>query len=216
MSIPKKIHFIWVGGNKPKWTEIFVNEVKKINHDYEVIEWTEDNLDFDIQNKESYDNCLNMGAKSDILRIEILYRYGGIYMDYDNLQIKKFDDLLEYDFFAGSHELAPKEIWTCVIGSIPNHPICKKFLDNLKVLSPIGRHQIDRVMEETGPYYFTKIINETTLDCNYKIFLGSEFYSFSLEDRFRVRNFTDEDINHIRSFKKDNTYSIHFHTCSWQ
>jgi mannosyltransferase OCH1-like enzyme len=216
MSIPKKIHFIWVGGNKPKWTEIFVNEVKKINHDYEVIEWTEDNLDFEVQSKESYDNCFSMGAKSDILKMEILYRYGGIYMDYDNLQIKKFDDLLEYEFFAGAHDLAPKEIWFGVVGAIPNHPICKKYLENLNIQSPIYKHQIDRVMSETGPYYLTNIIYGNTWDCEYKIFIGSEFYPFALEDRFMVRNFTENDIEHIRSFKKDNTYSIHFHTCSWQ
>jgi mannosyltransferase OCH1-like enzyme len=216
MKIPKKIHFIWVGGNKPKWTEIFVNEVKKINYDYEVFEWTEDNLDFEIQNKDSYENCLNMGAKSDILRMEILFNHGGIYMDYDNLQIKKFDDLLEYEFFAGSHELNPKEIWFGVVGSIPKHPICKKYLDDLDIKSTIGKNQIDRVMEETGPYYLTKIIYDNLWDCQYKIFIGSEFYPFALEDRFIIRNFTDEDIKHIRSFKKENTYSIHFHTCSWQ
>jgi mannosyltransferase OCH1-like enzyme len=216
MNIPKKIHFIWIGGNKPKWTEIFVDEVKKINHDYEVIEWNEDNIDFEIQNNESYNNCLNLGGKSDILRMEILCRYGGIYMDYDNLQIKKFDDLLDNEFFAGSHELAPKEIWNSVIGSIPNHPICVKYLDELNITTPIENNQIERVMEETGPYFLTKIINNNKWDSKYKIFIGSEFFPFALEDRFMVRNFTEADIEHIRSFKKENTYSIHFHTCSWQ
>ena len=30
MDIPKKIHLIWLGGNKPLWTEYIVNEIKLI------------------------------------------------------------------------------------------------------------------------------------------------------------------------------------------
>lgn len=216
MSIPKIIHFIWVGGNKPDWTKIFVDEVKKISHDYEIKEWTENDINFELISKNSYDMCYSMGAKSDILKMEILYRFGGIYLDYDNLQVKKFDDLLGYDFFAGSHELAPKEIWFGVVGAIPNHPICKKYLDDLKINIPIQKEDVDRVMSETGPYYLTEIIKKNKWSCNYKIFVGSEFYPFDLNYREMVRNFTITDIEHIRSFQKENTYSIHFHTCSWQ
>jgi len=36
MSIPKKIHLIWVGGERPIIFDYFVNEIKKISYDYEV------------------------------------------------------------------------------------------------------------------------------------------------------------------------------------
>ena len=38
----------------------------------------------------------------------------------------------------------------------------------------------------------------------------------ALTERRNVFVFTDEDIKHIRSFKKENTYSIHFHSCYLQ
>lgn len=216
MTIPKKIHFVWVGGNRPATFDYFLNEVKRINNDYEIIEWNDHNIDFELKNQELYNNTTNLGAKSDILRFEILYKYGGIYMDYDFLQIKKFDDLLDYDFFCGAHELvAEKQIWNSILGSSSNNIICEKFLNGLSSVSPIGRNEIDRVMDETGPNYLTKIIYNNSWDCNYKIFIGSEFFPFPLEDRFMIRNFTPEDIEHIRSFKSDKTYCIHFHTTSW-
>lgn len=216
MNIPKKIHLVWVGGQRPTMFDYFVNEIKKINDDYELIEWNDHNIDFELINQKLFNDMENLGAKSDILRFEILYKYGGIYMDYDNLQIKKFDDLLEYDFFTGTHELAPQQIWMGVVGSKPNNEICKKYLDGLSMSPPIGRHEIDRVMNETGPNYLTNIVLNNEWNCNYKIFIGSEFYPFALEDRFMIRNFTSQDIDHIRSFRKENTYSIHFHTTTWQ
>ena len=78
--------------------------IKRINNDYEIIEWSDNNINFELKNKFLYENTTNLGGKSDILRFEVLSKFGGIYMDYDFLQIKKFDDLLDYDFFAGTNE----------------------------------------------------------------------------------------------------------------
>lgn len=215
MKIPKKIHLVWIGGERPTTFDYFFEEIKKINNEYEIIEWAEHNIDFELKNRELFDNTLNLGAKSDILRFEILHKYGGIYMDYDFLQIKNFDGLLDYDFFAGTNEKAPQQVWNSIVGSKPNNPICEKFLDGLKTVNPIGRHEIDRVMNETGPNYLTDLIFNNSWDCNYKVFIGPEFFPFPLEDRFMIRNFTKEDIEHIRSFKTEETYCIHFHTTSW-
>lgn len=215
MKIPKIIHLMWFGGERPKYFDYFINEIKRINHDYHVFEWSENNINFELKNKQLFENTTNYGAKSDILRFEVLYEYGGIYMDLDFLQIKKFDDLLNYDFFAGTHDLAPNELWPCVVGATPKHEICEEFLLGLSETSPIGRHEIDRVMNEVSVHYFTKVFNKKTWDCNYKIFVGSEFYPFPLEDRIMIRNFTEQDINHIRSFATENTYCIHFHTTTW-
>ena len=101
-NIPKIIHLIWLGGKLPEKFIHLKNEIKKINFDYQIIEWSDNNIDFELINKKLFDESTNVGAKSDILRFEILYKFGGIYMDYDFLQIKKFDDLLNNDFFAGT------------------------------------------------------------------------------------------------------------------
>lgn len=43
--IPKKIHYIWLGGRpKSKLTEVCINTWKRNLPEYEIIEWNEDNI----------------------------------------------------------------------------------------------------------------------------------------------------------------------------
>jgi len=216
MDIPKIIHLIWVGGNKPEWTEYIVSEIKRINFDYEVIEWNDSNIDFELKNQTLYDQCENLGAKSDILRFEILYRYGGIYLDYDNLPVKKFDDLLHYDFFTGTHKDTPNEVWIGVMGSKPNNEICEKYLEDISNITPLRKDEVSRVMDDTGPNRLRKTLGSHHWTCNYKMFIGSEFYPFDKELRARETILTKERLDYLRTFSDEKTYTIHFHSCTWQ
>jgi mannosyltransferase OCH1-like enzyme len=216
--IPKLIHLIWLGSKRPEKFDYFLKRISDINFDYKVIEWNENNIDFELITKELYFNSENLGAKSDLLRFEILFRYGGIYIDYDFLQIKKFDELLSFDFFAGAHESTPNEVWNSIIGSSKNNIICKKFLNSIKLLQlGIKNNEIDRVMNETGPYKLTSVFNEVGHLCKSKIFIGSYFFPFDPNKRVLIRqmNFLDA-LQYIENFKKSNTFCIHFHTTSWQ
>ena len=50
-----------------------------------------DNYDVNIRNKYIFENETNMGCKADIIRYEIVYQYGGIYVDIDSVCITGFD-----------------------------------------------------------------------------------------------------------------------------
>lgn len=215
-KIPKLIHLVWVGTPRPRKYDFLVNEIKRINDDYKVIEWNDDNINFQLINQELFENCKNLGSKSDILRFELLYKYGGIYIDYDFLQIKKFDDILDCDFFAGAAEDAHNEVWNSIVGSISGSQVALKFLEGLRGTKPIEKHQIDRVMNETGPYYLKKILDENTFTENVKIFRGKQFYPFPGAQRFLIRNLTPSDIDYARKFADESTYCIHLHTTAWQ
>ena len=114
--IPKIIHLIWLGGSLPDKFISLRNKIIEINGDYEVIEWNDNNINFPLMNSKLFESCTNLGAKSDILRFEVLYKFGGIYLDYDFLQVKKFDELLDLDFFAGTASTEPDEVWNSIIG----------------------------------------------------------------------------------------------------
>ena len=58
MSIPKVIHYCWFGNGKmPKITEKCIKSWKKYCTDYEIICWTEENFDININRymKEAYE-----------------------------------------------------------------------------------------------------------------------------------------------------------------
>lgn len=215
-KIPKIIHLIWLGGNRPEKFNFLLELIKEKNNDYVVKEWNDNNIDFTLINQNLFNLTENLGSKSDILRFELLYKYGGIYMDYDFLQIKNFDDLLNFDFFAGTDKNCPNEVWNSIVGSTPNNEICKKFLDGLENNTPIKHHEINRVMNETGPYYLTNLIYNNVWDYDISILKGDFFFPFPGSERHKIRNLSDGDIEYINSFKTENTFCIHLFTTTWQ
>lgn len=101
--IPKVIHYCWFGKNPipdqyKKWMESW----KKFCPDYEIIEWNEKNYDI-TKNKymvQAYENK-KWGFVPDFARLDIIYHYGGIYLDTDVELIQNVDDLLYQKGFAG-------------------------------------------------------------------------------------------------------------------
>jgi mannosyltransferase OCH1-like enzyme len=84
MAIPKIVHQIWIGPKKRP--DIWMDGVKEFckTYGYEYVLWDDAKVsDFMLINKEQYDIEKTYNGKSDILRYEILYRNGGIYVDAD-------------------------------------------------------------------------------------------------------------------------------------
>ena len=120
--IPKKIFFIWIG-NVPKYVDFCINSFSNVNKDYDIIPIII-NLDDlnNIENYKSIyidsilcciDNILKLNGiynsiikhyikmnrkfisiLCNILRIELLNKYGGIYLDCDTFPLRPFDDYL--------------------------------------------------------------------------------------------------------------------------
>jgi len=92
-GIPKKIHFIWLGSPAPDWALVNVGEFKKLNPDFDVIlhEYGDDlaqarsELIPDLE--EAWDLLgpgeHEMSMRSDLLRLSILKKEGGWYVDTD-------------------------------------------------------------------------------------------------------------------------------------
>lgn len=205
--IPKKIHQIWLGSEFPeiykKWQESWV----VFNPDYEYKLWTLDNIDIDMENREIFENTTNLGAKSDILRYEILKQLGGIYVDTDFECVKNFDDLLYLDFFAGNGHVAEPEVFMGIIGCVPHHDILTSCVSNLKIKTI--PNVIELIMRLTGPYYFaTQVFNN--IQENMVIFPTTFFYPLPAIERYSI------DEKHIKSFNKEETYAVHRWAQSWQ
>lgn len=102
--IPKKIHYFWFGGNaKNKKIQSCLATFNLLKlHGYEVIEWNENN--YDVTKNEYVKHCYEnkkWAHLSDFARLDILYEYGGIYLDTDIEIVKVFDDLLSEKFVVG-------------------------------------------------------------------------------------------------------------------
>lgn len=129
MSVPKIIHYCWLGGPFPEIvTKCFSSWREKLS-DYKIICWNADNFDVNIcqYTREAFE-ARKYAFVSDYIRLYALYNYGGIYLDTDVEVLKSFDDLLEEKAFAGfenNHTIA-----SCLFASEKSNPLIMELLDH--------------------------------------------------------------------------------------
>jgi hypothetical protein len=179
MSVPKIIHQIWIG---PKPAPInLMNTWKEKNPDFEYIYWNEREfikrgMVFECQSK--IDEIEEYCGKTDIMRWEILYKYGGIYIDADSFCIEKIDDELLKKSFAGwENEIKrPGLIAVGTMGFTQNHTIPKKAVEFIKN-NEVSYAKTGRMAwQNTGPVLLTNIYNENP--DNRKVFNILNSYTF--------------------------------------
>lgn len=99
--IPKKIHYIWLGGKEiPADCKKYIEGWKKYNPDYDIVRWDETNLN--LRKNDFIIEAYQKGALawvSNYMRLDVIYNYGGIYFDTDVEVKKNLDCLLNDDAF---------------------------------------------------------------------------------------------------------------------
>ena len=100
--IPKIIHYCWFGkGLMPKSQQDCIRSWKKILPDYEIMRWDESTFDYNAYSASRYAYQEKKYALvSDVCRYNVLYEYGGIYLDTDVEVFRKFDAYLNTGFFS--------------------------------------------------------------------------------------------------------------------
>jgi GT2 family glycosyltransferase len=130
MEIPKIIHQLWIG-NKPAPTK-FMQTWKNKNPDFEYIFWNEEEIkkrELVFKCQEKIDEIEEINGKADIIRWEILYKFGGIFLDANSICIEPIDnELLSKKCFAGyeQEEVRNGLIATGTMGFPKKHPLVKK------------------------------------------------------------------------------------------
>ncbi|MCB1067452.1 MAG: hypothetical protein KDK56_04640 [Simkania sp.] len=154
LSIPKVIHFIWVGPNPfpqesvqnvyswvenhPNWTIKFWTDRKRpLPHPKMKLQLISE---FQFEHlRDYYNDSDNYAEKSDLLRYEILNQEGGLYVDHDVKCFKPFTPFhYNFDLYCGlepPHQPVLSSSISAnnnIIGSIPRHPILAKCIANVE------------------------------------------------------------------------------------
>lgn len=101
--IPKIIHYCWFGGNEqPDSVKKCINSWKRNCPDFKIICWNEENYDINVNKyvKQAYE-AKKWAFVTDYARLEIIYNYGGIYLDTDVELLKSPVPLLGNKMFLG-------------------------------------------------------------------------------------------------------------------
>lgn len=150
-KIPRIVHFIWLGPRPfpPQSVENIRTWMAK-NPTWTFKFWTDRPRDPPCKGMERmliteypftqlarcYNSSKNWGEKSDILRYEILYNHGGVYVDHDVSCLQSFDGLHgAYDFYCGLEPPCPVVVGhhvvagNAVLGSRPGHPLIQHLIN---------------------------------------------------------------------------------------
>ncbi len=205
--IPKKIHYVWVGkGKKNELMLRCIESWKKFCPDWEIIEWNEDN--YDIESNDFVSKALkakNWALASDVIRIDVVEKYGGVYFDTDMELVKPIDEFLSNDAFF----VMENNIWlaTCAFGAVAGHEMIKTILKRY-----MGECVIDFNTNPLTVHSFTYVLRKL-----YGIKLNGK--TIRLEDKnitiYQTEYFTPQDYMTFELKMTDNTVAIHRYTSTW-
>ena len=177
--IEQKIHFVWLGGNVPAEMLHNIYLARRHNPHCEHFLWTEDRLHDDGIGIHQFDqqNITKAGISGG-LRLVILEKYGGIYLDGDVECIKPFDDLFKLDAFCGMQD---HRTGNAVVGAFAHHPWIRWQLDHAKEC-----HGQD-------PAWSTHLMDRSPKD-GVTIFDSEVFYPWHWDTPKDQRNTTDRTL----------------------
>jgi mannosyltransferase OCH1-like enzyme len=149
-KIPKVLHFIWLGPKAfPSESISHLRSWKKFHPDWVFKFWTDSaERPCPVEGMEKHligefhftklghliDKTKNYAEKSDLVRYEILFQEGGVYVDHDVECYQSFTALnTHYDFYAGLEPVneSPTRdtkfaVGNCLIGTKPGHPVIEE------------------------------------------------------------------------------------------
>lgn len=211
-NIPKIIHYCWVGGNpKPQSVLYCIESWKQCCPDYEIREWNETNYDFTKNEymRQAYE-AKKWGFVPDYARLDIVYEYGGIYLDTDVEMVRSFDDLLENACFFGFEDTGDGEYFVNCghgFGAVSHHEAVRNARDLYEHLSFANADGALNLL--ASPYYTTQSLRQLGLvqQNRDQVLSGVQVYA---SDVLCPKNFRTGKIH-----QTDRTVSIHHFTASW-
>lgn len=161
--IPKILHQIWIGP-KPAPTNL-MDTWKNKHPDFEYIRWTEREIakrGITFECQAQIDAMQEINGKADIIRWELLLKYGGYFVDADSICIEPFDE-----YFEGKTGFATFEnennrkglVATGTMGFIPEHPMLREIVNWMKFSQEAQKLIIQtRAWYSVGPGLLTRML----------------------------------------------------------
>lgn len=200
VEIPKIIHQIWIG-NKPIPFGL-IKTWKDKHPDWKYILWDNEKVkNEEFINRDKIEICNNILGKSDLIRYEILYKYGGIYIDIDVICNKKLDNLItNKSLFAVYYNNKKELISNNVIGCTRYNPSLLKVIEYFKDIydfdDPVGKNIVDITLLPFSNIMFNELKKSSDI-------VILDHYYFNPYD-FRFNNLNQND-----NVNLENSYGIH-------
>jgi len=201
-KIPHIIHQIWVGPNPiPEKSKKFIEKIKELHPNFEYRLWNNNDINKkNFKNIKYINDTTSYAQKADIMRYEILYNYGGIYIDIDMEVLKNLEPLLTNELVVCNEDSnIDKYMSNAFIASTRYNINLKNTVDNIK--------NVDFTQEiniATGPTYFRKNIK-----------IGSSVIVLPTKYIYPIPYGKKVTKESLKSFDLSQSYAIHHWDKNW-
>ncbi len=155
--VPRVFHQIWVGAAPVPDAARKYGESWLAHHPgWELKLWTDQDVPQDLVTAEIYRQIAEPVHRADLLRHELLFRFGGVYVDVDFECLRSIEPLIRGATYFYGHEL-PDRPNIALLGSVPGHEFARWCLQCLAETWPWAGTDI---IEETGPLFFGRAIQK--------------------------------------------------------
>lgn len=206
--IPKTIHYCWFGGKPlPELAVRCMESWRRYCPDYEIVEWNETNYSIEDACQfvlDAYSNA-KWAFVSDYVRLDVVYRYGGIYLDTDVELLKCPEEILKDSRgFLGreqDHSVNTGLGFACEAG--------EPLLEEMMALYRSLKFEADELSDFACPVINTRILMNhgmTAWDCKQRI---------NGIDILPTEYLCPENMYTGKSNYTEHTISVHHYNGSW-
>lgn len=211
-KIPSVIHYCWLGRQeKPEAIKAYKKSWEKYAPEFEIKEWNEDNFPFNEIDMPYVRDAIKdkkWAFVTDVMRLYVLFCYGGVYFDTDVELIRPFQGFQVHSSFIGFE--SRYSLCTAVIGAKPEENWIGELLEYYKkrnFYNESGKQDMT-----PNSQYIYQILNE-----KYDLTMSKEI--IALPNGLTVypaEYFSPINYSTMRTVVTENTYAIHHYSGAWK
>lgn len=234
ITIPPIIHQVWSNKNIsiPNIFQILAETWKENYPNWKYCLWDEKKMNLFVQTYypqywRAYQKFPYNIQRCDVIRYLILYKIGGMYVDFDYESLSSIEPLIEGKSCCFSEEpITHKGFFeytmqhyfnNAMILSVPKHPFIKKIIHSVfsTEINKYDIHRHDYVLRTTGPWKLMSLYYHLSEQEKQDIYLIPKEYVTPF-DIYQTRRFLEqgERSEELEACLKD-AYAVHYFFSSW-
>lgn len=231
MIIPKIIHQIWSGKHKPLSNDFLelAQTWKDLHCDWQYVFWNDQKMElFMEENYPQYVESFNLFAydvqRWDVIRYLILYKMGGLYVDFDTECLNNIEPLLKTDCCFGTDKkdniiyaafVKNAYLNNTYMASVPEHPFMKAIIEHVFNLDTIyieDSNKLLRVLQTSGALMLSDMYSQYPDKESIRIIPAEEIAPFSLREAYAILSGEEKQEWEERL---QNAFAVHYFIGSW-